>query len=76
MGNLSVRQLDSQIIEKLKINAANHGVSMEEEVRHILARAVAAPDKISDVFLKHFGAKNGIELNTAPKHPHDPIDFE
>lgn len=76
MGNLSVRKLDSQVIEKLKMSAANHGVSMEEEVRHILTRAVAAPHKISDVFLKHFGAKNGIDLNTSPKHPHDPIDFE
>jgi plasmid stability protein len=76
MGNLSVRRLDSQVIEKLRIQAANHGVSMEEEVRHILTRAVAAPHKITDVFLKHFGAKNGIELKISPKQPHEPIDFD
>lgn len=76
MGNLSVRKLDSQVIEKLRVQAANHGVSMEEEVRHILTRAVSAPDKLSDVFLKHFGAKNGIELSMPTKEPHLPIPFD
>lgn len=75
MGNLSIRQLDNQVIEKIKHNAANHGVSMEEEVRHILTRAVAAPEKIADVFLKHFGSRNGVDLSMPPKYPHEPIDF-
>lgn len=76
MGNISIRQLDQQVIEKLRIQAAHEGVSMEEEIRRILTRAMHSPKKISTVFLSHFGAKHGLELDTsAHHHPHEPMDF-
>lgn len=75
MGNMSVRRLDEHVIEKLRVRAAHHGVSMEEEVRAILANAVADPKSIADVFLKHFGAKNGVDLPEIKHKPHEPIDF-
>lgn len=78
MANLSIRKLDDTAYEQLRMRAAQHAVSTEEEARQIIYQAVAAPNSITDVFRKHFGAKNGIdslELND-PHAPHEPIDFD
>jgi plasmid stability protein len=40
MNQITVRRLDSSVIEKLKTRAAKAGRSMEEEVRTILTDAV------------------------------------
>ena len=40
MATLTIRNIDDQVKAKLRINAAEHGVSMEEEVRQTLTRAV------------------------------------
>jgi len=77
MANLSVRKLDDNIYAQLRIRAAKHGVSMEEEARQIIYQAVAAPQRIADIFKKHFGAKNGVDLDTSDLHvPHEPMDFD
>lgn len=76
MANLSVRKLDSYTYSRLRIRAAQHGVSMEEEARRILSRAVSAPDRISDIFSKNFGQDNGVNLElVSQKKPHEPMDF-
>ena len=77
MASLSVRKLDNGVYEKLRIRAAKHGVSMEEEARQIICQVVSVPEKISDVFRKHFGNKNGINLDI-PDHrkPHEAMDFD
>lgn len=72
MPSLSVRKLDDDLYERLRIRAAQHGVSMEEEVRQILKRAVAAPERLGDLALEYFGA-NGVELELPPREPHDPM---
>lgn len=77
MANISVRNLDNKIYEQLQRRAAKHGVSMEEEVRQIISQTVTAPDKISGVFQKYFGDKNGINLDMPEQRkPHDPMDFD
>jgi antitoxin FitA len=77
MANLSVRKLDQEVYERLRVRAAHHGLSMEEEARQIISQAVSAPEKISDVFQKYFGRRNGIELRITNKHkPHEPMDFD
>lgn len=75
MANLSVRKLDKTTYELLRIRAAKHGVSMEEEARRIIYQAVSAPDQISKIFQKYFGAENGIDLNLDQRKPHKPMDF-
>lgn len=77
MASLSIRKLDAEAYEQLRMRAAKHAVSMEEEARQIIYHAVLAPESIHEVFQKHFGSKNGIDhLNTSDLHkPHDPIDF-
>ena len=72
MPSLSVRKIDHDVYQRLKIRAAQHGVSMEEEVRRILRLAVAAPERLGDLALEYFGA-NGVELQLPPRKPHDPM---
>lgn len=43
MASLTIRQLDDTVKAKLRVRAAEHGKSMEEEAREILRQAVAAP---------------------------------
>jgi antitoxin FitA len=76
MANISIRKLDEKIYNKLCMRAANHGVSMEEEVRQIISNAVAAPINIGAVFRKHFGIQNGIDLQElSNRPPHEPMDL-
>ncbi len=76
MANLSVRKLDQRVYEKLRIRAAKHGVSMEEEARQIIAQVVTGSDRISTIFQKYFGSKNGINLDIPDQRkPHEPMDF-
>lgn len=72
MPSLSVRKIDDDIYERLRIRAAKRGVSMEEEVRQILRRAVAAPERLGDLALDCFGV-NGVDLELPPREPHDPV---
>lgn len=76
MASLSIRKLDDNIYECLRIRAAKHGVSMEEEVRKIIYRAVSAPDSISEIFKQNFGNKNGVDLDLLAHKPHHPMDFD
>ena len=41
MGTLTIRNLDDEVKALLRVEAARHGRSMEEEVRVILQNAVA-----------------------------------
>ncbi|MEE7625677.1 hypothetical protein V3O24_05840 [Methylobacter sp. Wu8] len=76
MANLSVRKLDEDVFSKLRLRAATHGVSMEEEeVRQILKQAVANPIKLGDMALQLFGEKHGVELELPEHTPHEPLDL-
>ncbi|MFH2006226.1 MAG: hypothetical protein ABI333_06540 [bacterium] len=72
MPSLSVRGINQDVYERLKIRAARNGVSMEEEARRILRRAVVAPDRLGDLALECFGDE-GIDLELPVRTPHDPI---
>jgi plasmid stability protein len=41
MATLTIRQLDDAVKAKLRVRAAEHGKSMEEEAREILRQALA-----------------------------------
>jgi len=40
MGNLLIRNLDDRVKSKIRVRAARHGRSMEEEARRLLTTAV------------------------------------
>ncbi|MFT4284742.1 MAG: hypothetical protein QM598_07915 [Protaetiibacter sp.] len=47
MASLLIRDLDDQVKQRLRVRAAENGVSMEAEARSILTTAVADPEQIS-----------------------------
>lgn len=75
MAGLSVRRLDDETLLRLRIRAAKHGVSMEEEARRILKDAVSAPDCLGDLALRIFGPEHGVDLRLPEKTPHEPLDL-
>ena len=48
MGNLTVRNLDDRVIERLKAQAKANQRSLEGEVRHVLTQQVERPNRIAD----------------------------
>lgn len=47
MATLTIRKIDDELKEKLRVRAARHGRSMEAEVRDILAREVLGPTPVA-----------------------------
>ena len=76
MASLSVRKIDDETVALLRIRAAHHGVSMEEEARQILRRAVAAPDRLGDLAVRLFSPAYGQEGLTLPEREvSEPMEF-
>jgi len=75
MASISVRKLDDETLSRLRIRAAKHGVSMEEEARRILKYAVGAPDYLGDLALRIFGPNHGVDLQLPDTTPHEPLDL-
>lgn len=48
MGNLTVRNLDDRVIERLKAQAKTNQRSLEGEVRHVLTQQVNRAGRIAD----------------------------
>lgn len=44
MATLTIRNLDDETKRSLRLRAARHGVSMEQEARLLLAKAVRSPE--------------------------------
>ena len=66
MAAVTVRNLDDQVKERLRIRAAVHGRSMEAEIRTILEEAVSGPgdkDGLLATLLDRFGSIGGVELD-------------
>jgi len=62
---LSIRGLDDDVRERLRVRAARHGRSMEAEIRVILVDAVREPAPASDLFtalMDRFVEIGGVEL--------------
>jgi plasmid stability protein len=78
MTSLTVRNLDKKTKDGLRIRAALHGRSMEEEVRQILkdaakARPVAGakrgakPENMYDLIRRHIEPLGGVDLKLPPR---------
>lgn len=75
MANISIRNLENKIYRQLRLRAAKHGHSMEEEVRLIISQAVSVSEQITVIFQRNFGSKNGVDLKIPKRKPHSPMDF-
>jgi phosphopantothenoylcysteine decarboxylase/phosphopantothenate--cysteine ligase len=74
MGSLTVRNIGDDVKKRLRMRAARHGRSMEEEVRHILAAADGgAPDPEIGADLSRPGKPNmPIPARTGHGPPNQP----
>lgn len=79
MASLTIRNLDEELKAKLRVEAALHGNSMEEEVRSILRKTLMrspASKGLGSRIAQRFGAMGGVELELpARKEPPRPPDF-
>ena len=75
MASLVIRNLEDGLKERLRIRAAQHGWSMEEEVRVLLRDALdgrAFQGNLADLAIELFGQNGGVELEPHPKVPVRP----
>ena len=73
--SLNVTGLDAETLSRLETRAARRGVSLEEEARRILQRALAAPDGVGELATGLFGSSFGVNLELPAHGPHDPVDL-
>jgi len=79
MATLTIRNLDNSVKTNLRVNAAKHGCSIEEEARRILARALS-PQKnkknLGTRIHQHFHKSGGVDLEQASRStPRSAPDF-
>ncbi|MBA8899464.1 plasmid stabilization protein [Phyllobacterium sp. P30BS-XVII] len=80
MASMTIRNLDDQLKTRLRIQAAQHGKSMEDEARDILRAALsrepAAPANLAEAIQERFKALGGVDLPIAPREAaRKPVDF-
>ena len=72
MASITIRNLDDGLKRRLRIRAAGHGRSMEEEVREILRQAIGkpvAPENLGETIHRRFSAMGGVNLELPPREP-------
>jgi antitoxin FitA len=65
MASITIRNLDDVLKRRLRVRAAEHGRSMEEEAREILRQAVGGtktPKNLGQTIHARFAAVGAIEL--------------
>lgn len=66
MATLTIRKLDDSIKESLRIRAAQHGISMEEEARRLLRQALIReerPNQLGSKIHGYFLQAGGVDEN-------------
>jgi plasmid stability protein len=80
MASITIRNLDDDLKRRLRIRAAEHGRSMEEEARDILRQVVAEtpPPRDLAAAIRHRVAPfGGVEIVVPPREPiRDPPRFD
>lgn len=70
MASVSIRDLDDEVRERLRMRAAENGRSMEAEIRLILTDAVGTRDENAGLFrtlLDRVAELGGAELELPPR---------
>jgi plasmid stability protein len=73
MASITIRKLDDAVKSRLRVRAARHGRSMEEEVREILKAALARETShglnLAQSIRRHIEPLGGVELSLPPRRP-------
>ena len=80
MASITVRNLEAPLKARLRVQAAVHGRSMEEEAREILRSALnrepPKPANLAAAIRARFAPLGGVELEPLPREPvRDPPAF-
>ena len=81
MASITVRNLDEGLKRRLRIRAAQHGRSMEQEVRDILRAALDEEATTGKDFIgairARFAPLGGVKLELPPRSPmRQPPEFD
>jgi plasmid stability protein len=73
MATLTIRNLDAGLKERLRVRAAQHGHSMEAEVRDILRDTLNEPERravnLYQRIRSRFAPLGGVDLELPPREP-------
>lgn len=73
MASITIRKLDERTKARLRVRAAQHGRSMEEEARTLLRAAlrdeVAPGSNLADAIRTRFRRLGGVELRVPAREP-------
>jgi antitoxin FitA len=73
MASITIRQLEENTKRKLRMRAAQHGRSMEQEAREILNSALSQPEEQSkdlvESIRRRFAKYGGVDLKIPPRGP-------
>lgn len=81
MTSITIRKLPDATKERLRVQAARSGLSLEAHTRRLLQEAAEAespssPD-LATLARQCFGEANGVDLELPPRgHAREPIRFE
>ncbi|WP_248805560.1 FitA-like ribbon-helix-helix domain-containing protein [Pseudomonas sp. MWU13-2100] len=81
MASMTIRNVDEQLKARLRVQAALHGRSMEEEARDILRSALSVVSGRSGSLVEAIRARieplGGADLDIAPREAmREPPDFD
>lgn len=81
MASLTIRNLEDPLKVRLRIRAAHHGRSMEDEVRHILRAALTEETQpaphLGEAIRQRFAHLGGVDLpDTTRDHLREPPGFD
>lgn len=73
MASITIRNLDDDTKERLRVRAAHRRRSMEEEARNILREALDAettlPRNLAETIHDRFAPLGGVDLEIPPREP-------
>ncbi|MCY3770987.1 MAG: plasmid stabilization protein [Gemmatimonadetes bacterium] len=80
MASITIRNLSDDLKQRLRMRAAEHGRSMEEEVREILKVVLTEdipPVNLARAIRARFAPLGGVEFDVPPREPmRDPPSFD
>jgi antitoxin FitA len=81
MASMTIRDIDEKLKARLRVQAARHGRSMEEEARDILRVALSLESARTSGLVEAIRARvepfGGVELEIAPREPmREPINVD
>jgi plasmid stability protein len=81
LASMTIRNVDEQLKRRLRVRAAAHGRSMEDEARDVLRAALstetARPRNLFEAIRARIEHLGGVDLDIPPREPLPaPVEFD